>query len=237
MGRTELSETFKYPGIFEDYISKGVHMQKPQLFRFWKNKKYISNGQNKKGGIWKTSEVSIFLFCNLSSFCNVFSFIWISHVDFVTIVKTDTVRFFIWWFPIQCWALQKATQNYPKMKEENAWLIKTISLNDFPMYFQRVPKSARPWRRTMQGSENFLTLEGTNVFEAVQSFLPLFATFRESQSIQENQLLNVTVRALCHHSCHVTVFCRSAPWVWNQSRHRVWMNCKKPKYFKIWETG
>lgn len=65
----------------------------------------------------------------------------------------------------------------------------------------------------LQRSENFLALEGTNVFEAVQSFLPLFATFRESQSIQENQLLNVTVPALCHHSYHVTVFCRGALWV------------------------
>lgn len=148
-------------------------------------------------------------------------------------MKMDTISFFALWFPIQCWTL-KNTQNYPKMNEENACLIKTISLNDFPMYF---PKSARPWRRTMQGSKNFLTLEGTNVFEAVQSFLPLFATFRESQSIQENQLLNVTVRALCHHSCRVTVFCRRAPWVWNKSRHRVWMNYKNPKYFKIWETG
>lgn len=46
--------------------------------------------------------------------------------------------------------------------------------------------------------------------EQDNSTLSLFATFRESQSIQENQLLNVTVRALCHHSYHVTVFCRGA---------------------------
>lgn len=31
----------KYPSIFWSYISKGVQMQKPQLFGFWKNKKYI----------------------------------------------------------------------------------------------------------------------------------------------------------------------------------------------------
>lgn len=37
-----------------------------------------------------------------------------------------------------------------------------------------------------------LALERTNLFDAVQSFLPLFATFGESQTIQENQLLNVT---------------------------------------------
>lgn len=103
----------------------------------------------------------------------------------------------------------------------------------FPCVSQRVPNSVRPWRRMRQGSKNFLTLEGTNVFEAVQSFLPLFATFRESQSIQENQLLNVTVRALCHHSCHVTVFCWRAPWVWNQSRHRVnELRKKKKKVFQ-----
>jgi len=45
------------------------------------------------------------------------------------------------------------------------------------------------------------------------SFQPLgshnpFATFGESQSIQENQLLNATVRASCYHPCRVTIFCQ-----------------------------
>lgn len=143
MGRTELWNRIfwnKHPSIFWDYISKGVHMQRSQLFGFWKNKNYISNGHNKEGGIWKTSEVSIFLFCNLSSFCNIFLFIWISHIDFVTIMKMDTITFFTLWFPMQCWTLKKNTQNCPKMNVENACLIKTISFNDFPMYFPKSPK-------------------------------------------------------------------------------------------------
>lgn len=100
------------------------------------------------------------------------------------------------------------------------------------MHFQRVTKTARPWRGRIQGNETFLGLEGTTIFDAVQSFLPLFATFRESQSIQENQLLNVTVRALCHHLCHVTVFCwRTQVGLKPKQTHSV-NELQKPRIFQ-----
>lgn len=104
----------------------------------------------------------------------------------------DTTRFFTWWFLIQCSALQNPLKTTGKERRK-LFVIKTISLHDFPMHFQRDTKSARPWRGRIQRSENFLVLEGTDIFDAVQSFLPLFATYGETQSIQENQLWNVTV--------------------------------------------
>lgn len=57
------------------------------------------------------------------------------------------------------------------------------------------------------------------------SYLPLQPLGSHSLSMENH--LSGALRALCYHLCHVTAFWQRTQWVWNQSRHFVWTNCKK----------